>query len=652
VAGLGAVVFYSALELATKGFLGELAGYRIPTPFSEGNAAGSAGYTRPWAIPLVTTLGGLLAGLLVFRFAPEAEGHGTDAAIAAVHDNPRGIRVRAVVVKILASAITIGSGGSAGREGPTAQISAGFGSLLARALDLSPSDGRIAVAAGIGSGIGAIFGAPLGGALLSAEVIYRNDVEVDAIIPSVIASVVGYSIFGAIETFTPMFGDVGRAYRFVDPVSLGWFALLGVVAGAVGIAYAKTFYFVVDRARSLELAGPVRTALGGLGTGLVALAFPEVLGTGYGWVQRTLGASLLGIPLWVVLLVPLAHVLTTALSIGSGGSGGIFGPGIVIGAFTGAATWRLLHGVAPALPASPVAFVVVGMVACFGSVSRAPLSVLLMVVEMTGTIAVVPPAMLAVGVASLMVRRLDVTIYRSQLSSRDDLPARRLAASLPLLATTPTTDAMAPPRLVLPLEATVAEAAERLKEAHVPGAPVVDANGTFVGVVTAAQLATVDAERATRTGLGRVLDPVAPVVDSGSRLAEAAEAMLATGEGWTTVLDADRRVVGVVAMPELLGAYRRSLRDSLRRLARLKGRGAPIELEVAPGTPLDGRALRDAGLPSGTLVIALARGRELLVPRGDTVVRARDRLTVLAPPEAADALRGLVGPNRGEAGAA
>ncbi|HLI45304.1 MAG TPA: chloride channel protein, partial [Acidimicrobiales bacterium] len=138
IAGLGAVVFYTALTEATHLLLAVIGGYVVPTPAGEGHVAGSAGFTRPWAIPLVVAGGGLLSGALVFGIAPDAEGHGTDAAISAVHENPRGIRLRTVVVKIVASAITIGSGGSGGREGPTGQISAGFGSLLARLFDLSP----------------------------------------------------------------------------------------------------------------------------------------------------------------------------------------------------------------------------------------------------------------------------------------------------------------------------------------------------------------------------------------------------------------------------------------------------------------------------------------------------------------------------------
>ena len=146
VAGLGAVVFYLALKYTGEFLLGYLADYHVPTPKGEGGSRGSAGFARPWVIPLVTTTGALLSALIVARLAPEATGHGTDEAIEAVHTDPRAIRFRAVLVKIVASALTIGSGGSAGREGPTAQISAGFSSLLTRRLNLSDEDGRTAVA--------------------------------------------------------------------------------------------------------------------------------------------------------------------------------------------------------------------------------------------------------------------------------------------------------------------------------------------------------------------------------------------------------------------------------------------------------------------------------------------------------------------------
>lgn len=400
IAGLGAVAFLQSLILATHLLLHDLAGYQIPTPAGEGFLSGSTGFLRPWSIPLIVGFGGLLSGLLVFAVAPEAQGHGTDAAIEAVHHNPRGVRVRTVAIKIVASALTIGSGGSGGREGPTAQISAGFGSYLARVLDLSPTEGRIAVAVGIGSGIGSIFGAPLGGALLSAEILYRDDIEVEAIIPSVIASIIGYTVFSAFMGFQPLFGFAAPGYRFSEPIQLAWYALIGVVGGFIGLAYSKGFYGIADLSNRVPIPRMLRPALGGLMTGALAIALPEILGTGYGWIQKGLGHQLLGLPLWVVLALPLAKILATSFSIGSGGSGGIFGPGMVIGAFTGAALWRLLAPVAPGVPHGPAPFVIVGMMACFGSICRAPLAVMLMVAEMTGSLTALAPAMIAVGLAT------------------------------------------------------------------------------------------------------------------------------------------------------------------------------------------------------------------------------------------------------------
>ncbi|AOW94313.1 chloride channel protein [Rhodococcus sp. WMMA185] len=426
IAGLGATAFYFALAEATRLLLVELGGYQPPTAAGDGGLSESRGFERPWAIPLVVCLGGLVSGILVFKLAPEAEGHGTDAAIDAVHRDPRMIRVRVVLVKIVASAVTIGSGGSGGREGPTAQISAGFGSLLARRLDLSPRDGRIAVAVGIGSGIGAIFGAPLGGAVLCCTIPYREDFDFDVLIPAFVTSIVSYAVFGRLVGFGPLFGTAAEEYVFVAPLELVWFALIGVLGGLVGLLYSGTFYTTVDLTRLLPGSRILKPAVGGLLVGLLALVLPEVLGSGYGWIQQSMSRiDLEAIPLWVVLVLPLAKILATSLSIGSGGSGGIFGPGLVIGAFTGAAVWRVLEPWAPGIPDSPAPFVIVGMMACFGSIARAPLAVMLMVAEMTGSIGVLVPGMIAVGIAYLIVRRSGKTIYRSQVENREEALRRQ-----------------------------------------------------------------------------------------------------------------------------------------------------------------------------------------------------------------------------------
>ncbi|QUR65898.1 chloride channel protein [Mycobacterium spongiae] len=427
ISGLGAVVFYLALKYTTEFLLGYLAGYQIPTPVGEGGNRGSAGFMRPWAIPLVTTGGALLSALIVAKFAPEATGHGTDEAIEAVHSNPRAIRGRAVLVKMVASALTIGSGGSGGREGPTAQISAGFCSLLTRRLGLSDDDGRIAVALGIGAGIGAIFAAPLGGAVLAASIIYRDDFDYQSLLPGFITSGTAYAVLGALLGFDPLFGYIDAEYRFEKAWPLLWFVVIGVIAAAVGYLYARIFHASVALTHRLPGGPVIKPAIGGLLVGLMGLLIPQILSSGYGWAQLASDKdALMQIPLWIIVVLPIAKIVATSLSIGTGGSGGLFGPGIVIGAFVGAAIWRLgeLTGLA-GVPDAPGIFVVVAMMTCFGSVSRAPLAVMIMVAEMTGSFSVVPGAILAVGIASLLMSLTNVTIYESQRLNRETALAER-----------------------------------------------------------------------------------------------------------------------------------------------------------------------------------------------------------------------------------
>lgn len=420
IAGLGAVVFFLMLKYSGEFLLGYLGGYHVPTAFGDGADRGSPHFTRAWAIPLITFGGALVSALVVARFAPEAQGHGTDNAIEAVHTDPRAIRSRAVLVKMVSSALTIGSGGSAGREGPTAQISAGFGSLLTRRLDLSDADGRVAVSLGIGSGIGAIFGAPLGGAVLAASIVYREDFDYRSLIPGFITSGTAYAVYGSFLGFEPLFGSVVRDYTF-DPVQLTWFVLIGIISAAIGYAYARIFYGTVALTERLPGGIVVKPALGGLAVGLLALLIPQILSSGYGWVQLAAAReTLMTIPLWIVLVLPLAKIVATSLSIGTGGSGGIFGPGIVIGGFVGAAVWRLadLTGL-PGIPDGPGVFVVVAMMACFGSVAHAPLAVMIMVAEMTNSFSVLPGAMIAVGIAYLLISQTSVSIYKAQRLNRD-----------------------------------------------------------------------------------------------------------------------------------------------------------------------------------------------------------------------------------------
>ena len=634
VGGLGAIVFYTALEAATRLLLGGVAGLIPPGPQGEGGAAITPAL-RPWALPLVVGFGGLVAGFIVFRWAPEAEGHGTDAAVDAFHHHPRGIRARVPLIKVVASAITIGSGGSGGREGPTAQISAGFGSLLGRLLDLDQHDARIAVAAGIGAGIGAIFRAPLGGAVLGAEIMYTDDVESDALVPSFIASIVAYSIFGSAVGFTPIFGQQGR-FTFSDPAQLVWYALIGVLSGAVGLLYVSSFYGLTERFRRWRVPRAIRPAVAGLAVGSLGIVLPGVLGTGYGWLQAGLDRNtLLALPLWLILVLPFAKILATSLSIGSGGSGGVFGPGMVIGGLLGAAVWRLLAPIAPAIPADPAPFAIVAMMALFGSVAHAPVAVMLMVAEMTGNLGMLAPAMVAVALATFVVG--ERTIYRSQLRTRTESPAHRFRVAMPLLATLSAGDAARAARVVVRPTDRAEAALARLRAAGLPGAPVVDPDGALRGVVSV--------ERLEAAGDGATV---------GDRLVEAPDAVraedglddalgvLADHEGQWAPVVAGARFLGVLSFRDVLGAYRRALAGNVRQVRGLGSDGLLLEVNLASDSPLAGKTVAEAPWPRDAVLISIQRADALIVARGEVRLQPGDRLSLFVAPAAAEAARLLL----------
>ena len=636
VGGLGAIVFYTALEVATQVFLGGLAGYVPPTPAGEGGAL-ITDAARPWAIPLVVALGGLISGIIVFRLAPEAEGHGTDAAIAAYHHRPRGIRARIPLIKLVASAVTIGSGGSGGREGPTAQISAGFGSFLGRALDLDARDARIAVAVGMAAGIGAIFRAPLGGAILGAELLYRDDVESEALVPSFIATIVAYSIFGAVEGFSPIFGTQAR-FGFSNPAQLPWYALIGLVCGLVGLLYIRNFYGLTAWFGRWRMPRALRPAIAGFAVGCIGLILPGALGTGYGFVQVGLDRqTLLGMDLWIILALPFAKILATSLSIGSGGSGGIFGPGMVVGGLLGAGIWRLLEPIAPAIPAEPAPFVIVAMMALFGSVAHAPLAVMLMVAEMTGNLSMLAPAMVAVGLATFIVGQK--SIYSSQLATRADSPAHRFRFAMPLLAAVPVGDAARQARVVLNVGDTVGTARARMEALGAPGAPIIGRDGTVAGLIDLETLEHLpDDEPIPSSAIVRE-----PILAADDGLDDALGSLADNRRSWAPV-SAGGRLAGVLSVRDAMSAYRGALHGNIRQVRGLRTGGVIIETELLAGSPLAAHRVADIPWPREAVLVAIERDGALLVPRGDLRLTPGDHVSIFATPQAQPAVEALLGP--------
>jgi CIC family chloride channel protein len=418
VAGLGAVLFYVLCQAGLHYFLDQLAGYRPPEPYGERQIFEHTSTPfRRYLLLVIPALGGLIAGWIVYTFAPEAEGHGTDAAIDAFHHKQGRIRGRVPIVKAIASAVTLGSGGSGGREGPIAQIGAGFGSFLADKLGLSGRERRILLASGVGAGIGSIFRAPLAGALFAAEILYSEpEFETEVIIPATVTTIVSYSTFGLIVGFDPLFKQ--SSFQFNHPFELGPYTVLAILLALASALYVKSFYGTKHFFERLRIPNHIKPAVGGLLTGCVGFFLPETLAFGYGVIQGALDNQL---AIGLLFIVALGKIVTTSLTIGSGGSGGVFGPSMVIGGALGGAVGKLFHQWVPNIIQQPGAFVIVGMAGFFAAASNAPISTIIMVSEMTGNYHLLVPAMWVCAIAYIVGRRW--SIFENQVPSRADSPA-------------------------------------------------------------------------------------------------------------------------------------------------------------------------------------------------------------------------------------
>ena len=483
-AGAAAVVFSFAVDQLESIFLVSMAGYHplergVESVFRMGGDVIDTLYMgHRWFLFLIPVIGGLISGFLVFRFAPEAEGHGTDAAIDAYHNRGGQIRARVPLIKGLASMATIGTGGSAGREGPIAQIGAGLGSFLATRLGLSAAERRILLMAGMAGGIGATFRAPLGGALFAAEVLYREpEFEHEGLIHCIISSIIAYSLYGAVTGWEPLL-DTPR-FRFLHPSELLLFLFLGLVCGLLGFAYIKVFYRIRDGFSDLSIPDWLKPGLGGLLLGILAMGIPQVLGSGYGLIQAALYGK---VALWIMLVVALAKILATSLTISSGGSGGVFAPSLVIGAMLGGAFGATAQILFPALVQDPRAYVLVGMAGFFAGAAKTPIATLIMVSELTGNYGLLAPLMLVCVVAMILFRRS--SIYEKQVPGRMDSPVHRGDFTVDVLEGITTMDLAEqgrPPTFIpehMPLEEIV-RAIARAEGAYYP---VVDRNDRMIGI--------------------------------------------------------------------------------------------------------------------------------------------------------------------------
>ncbi len=566
VSAIGAILFFYGLSWL-KFFLFDILG-----GFSMPEAAGERLVTlhvenspRPWVLFLLPAVGGLISGLIVYTFAPEAEGHGIDAMLDAFHNKEGQIRGRVPFVKAIASIITLASGGSAGREGPIAQIGAGFGSWVGRVFRLSPKERRLLLLAGTAGGLGAIFRAPLGGAITSIEILYKEDLETEAIIPCIISSVMAYIIFTHVFGHQPIFDT--PVFEFTNPLEMIFYTILGLICAPLGILYIKLFYGCRDRIfKKIPIKPHYVPAIGGLGVGLLGLLTPTILGGGYGVIQKAIFSELgIGIMAAIVLL----KMLATAFTIGSGGSGGVFGPSLFIGGMIGGVVGHVAHQIAPGVVTDPGAFVLVGMASFFAGVANAPIGALLMVSEMTGSYSLLPQLMLISCIALLFSRKW--SIYENQVKNKFSSPAHIGDATINVMKGLYVRDIFRPDSYIVPLpeDLRLRQLAGVVAHSKESFFPVVNKDFKLVGVLSLRVIRKYLFKESPLHDLLVVRDiagePITVKLDDN--LFAALSQFLSSGYGELPIVDSeDGAMLGVLNLTEVFSAYH-------KEISRLKGGG-------------------------------------------------------------------------------
>jgi len=596
VAGLAGAAFFAGLEYFTRAVLEELAGYIPLRADGETFAAGGGFHTfRPWLLALLPGLGGLACGLLTL-LAPEIRGGGGDAMIEAFHYEGGQIRSRVIWTKALASMFTLGTGGSGGREGPTMQIGGALGTLVGRVLQVSTRERRILMVAGVAAGISAVFRTPLGAALLAVEVLYRDGFESDALIPSVLASVVSYSVIISIFGESTLFAHVPR-YPFV-PAHLPLFLLLALLIAAVSVGFLKVYQGLGRFFRALPVPGWAQPALGGLVLG--ACCTPVIilvgnhlhapgqglglLGGGYGAVQMAISGSPWLPTGWVavawLVALGLAKLIAASITIGSGGSAGDFAPSLAIGGLLGGAFGRAAELLFHDPRISYGAFALVGMGTFYGGIAHTPLSALVLVCELAGNYDLLVPLMLTQGIAFVALRRR--ALYGAQVPTQRDSPIHRDALLLELLRGTRVREVMRAP--VSPVcfrkQTSSGELLKRVGEdSDQEVYPVLDDQARVVGLVTASSLRVVSLEYAA-TDWTLAADLMEPVVSvrADDDLRTATERMLERGLRELPVLDDDGRLLGFLDESEVAEVY-------LKAASRAESADRASVPPVKPGAP-------------------------------------------------------------------
>ena len=597
----------------------------------------------PWMgryyVILVPAAGGLVVGPLIYFLGRRESGHGVpEIMLAAAHQGGR-MRTRVPLIKALAAAVCIGSGGSAGLHGPVVQIGSAIGSALGQALKLPSERVRLLLACGAAGGIAATFNAPIGGGLFALEVILREFTTRSfgiVVISSVSAVVISHIYLGDAPAF------LAPPYSLVSAWEIPLYLLLGIAAAFVARAFIWGLYATTDLFERWSIPSYLKPAVGGLLVGTLGVQIPQVFGVGYESIDLALagavGLSLLG------SLVAL-KLVATSLTLGSGGSGGVFAPSLFIGAMLGGTLGHLFHALWPTATATTGAYALVGMAAVFAATARAPMTAIIILYELTADYRIIGPLMIATVVSTLLSERLSrESIYTLKLARRG---VDVLGAEPDVLDTIPVAEAMSRDFPSVPSEVPADELLQLLVESGVHSLPVVDEEGMLVGIVSRSDIEEAVLHKRAHASAGDIMtpDPVSCYGDESLTLA--LHRLTSRDVSALPVLDPAQgmRTVGMLSRRDIIEGYRNARRqrpEFAERIERLSGsvpEARVFEVMIGRESAAAGQLVRSLSLPSDSILVAVRRGNRTLIPRGDTMLESGDRVVALASPAHFEELR-------------
>jgi CIC family chloride channel protein len=656
--GLGAILFIELIALVQSLF------------FESGETL--LGLLGRGIFIITPMIGGLLAGPIIYYFAREAKGHGVPEVMQAIALRGGRIRPRIVVAKVIASALCIGSGGSAGREGPIVQVGSALGSTIGQWLHLSEGRIRNLVACGAAAGIAATFNAPIASVIFAMEIIL-GELHLGDLGSVVISAVTASTIARVFLGDNPAFSIPGYAMK--TPWEVLLYVVLGVLSAFIAVGFIRMLYWFEDRFDEWRFPEAIKPAVGGLLLGCLAFGYPIILGlgvvpqeeallglplldnlphvfgAGFGIIEGALlGKLSFGLLFVLVLLKPLA----TSLTLGSGNSGGVFAPSLFTGAALGGAFGLAVEYLLPGATAGPGAFAIVGMAAVFAGAARAPFTAILIVFEMTDDYRMIVPLMAGVIVSLLVAERLHrESIYTLKLSRRG-IHLRR-GRDVDVMEAVRADEVMRGEPATVPVNLPIRLLADEFTRTGRHGFPVVNEDGSLFGMVSLEDLRRATETQTTSPDQLTVRDiatqdivTVFPDESVGTVMRRMAPRDLSRLP--VVARDDPRHLLGVIRRPDIVRAYEVGVvrREEARYRAEAvsavsHSRAEFVEVSISSDSQVVGITIAELNLPRAAVLVSIRRGRELVIPHGDTRLEAGDVVTALCQRGQSDELRAALG---------